>query len=106
VSELRTGIDELDIDLLQVTARRVLLHALPQHDRAFLDADDGALQHDPIFLHLSVVDEPAHGGDGLLRQIGLGLARRLVALLTDPVYLFVELGTVEVPVLTGAGDRG
>ena len=50
------------------------------------------------------MDESTHGGDGLFREIRLGLARGIVPLLSNAVNLLVHLGTVEVSILTSARD--
>ena len=105
MSKLRAGVDELDIDLLQVLARGVLEHRLAEDEGALLDTNDGALEHEPVLLDLTVVDESTHRCDTLLGQISLGLTAGLVSLLSNAVDLLVDLGTVEVSVLTSAGNR-
>ena len=104
VSELGTRVDELEVDGLHGLAAGRDVKTLAQDERALLDTDAAALDHDPVLVDLAVADEAAHGGDALLGEVGLGLARRLVAGLSDAVHLLVHLGTVEVAVLAGAGD--
>ena len=106
VSELGGGIDELEVDLFQVLARGVLHHRLTKDQRSLLDTNDGTLEHEPVLVDFSVVDESSHRGDTLLGKIGFGLATGLVVLLSDAVDLLVEFGTVEVSVLTGTCDSG
>ncbi len=104
VSKLGGSIDKLEVDFFQVLARSVLHHGLAKDQRSLLDSDNSSLEHEPVLIDLSVVDETTHGGDSLFGQIGLGLTRSLVFLLTNAVNLLVELGTVEVSVLTGTCD--
>ena len=104
VTELGGGIDELDIDILQVLARSVLHHGLTKDQRSLLDTDNGTLEHEPILVDFTVVDESTHGCDSLFGQIGFGLATGLVVLLSDTVDLLVEFGTMEVSVLSGTCD--
>jgi hypothetical protein len=106
VSELGGGIDELEVDLFQVLSGSVLHHGLTKDQRSLLDTDDGTLEHEPVLVDFTIVDESSHRGDSLLGQIGFGLATGLVVLLSNTVDLLVELGTVEVSVLTGTGDGG
>ena len=106
VSKLGTGIDKLEINLLQVLAGRVLHHTLAKNNRAFLDTDNTTLEHDPVLINFTIVDESTHGGNALLGKIGRSLATSFVALLTDAVNLLVELGTVKVTVLTRTRDSG
>lgn len=54
--------------------------------------------------YLPVVRESAEGGDVLHRQVGLRRGGPDISLLPDAVDLLVQLGTVVVTVLTGAGD--
>jgi len=106
VTKLGGGIDELEVDFFQVSSGGVLHHRLTKDQRSLLDTHDGALEHEPVLVYLTVVDESTHGCDTLFGQIGLGLATGLVVLLSDAVDLLVEFGTVEVSVLTGTGDSG
>jgi hypothetical protein len=106
VSKLGTGIDKLDVDLLQMLARRVLHHALTKDKSTLLDTNDGALKHNPVFVDLTVVDESTHRGDTLLGQISLSLATFSITLLSNTVNLLVKFGTVEVTLLTSTGNGG
>ena len=104
MTKLRTRVDELDVDALRVLPARVLHQGLPHDKRPLLHSHTGSLNHNPVLLDDTVVDESAHGCDGLLGEVRLGLARGIVPLLSDAVNLLVHLGTVEVSVLTGARD--
>jgi hypothetical protein len=106
VTKLGRGIDELEVRVLQVDTRRVLHHGLAEHQRALLDTDNGALKHNPVLVDFTITDKATQRGDALLGKIGIGLATRFVALLSDAVHLLVKLGTVEVSVLTGTGNSG
>ena len=102
MTELGGGVDELEVDCFEVLAGRGCVERLADDKGALLNSDAGALDHDPVLVDLSVVHEAAHGGNGLLGEVGLSLAGGLVTLLTDAVHLLVHLGTMEVTVLTGA----
>merc|ERR1712107_138646 len=65
VSHLGAGVDELKADLLHVPLLGVGKESL-------LVADAGALEHDEVLLHLSVVGEASHGVDGLVSKIVVG----------------------------------
>ncbi|EJK61037.1 hypothetical protein THAOC_18532, partial [Thalassiosira oceanica] len=104
VSKLRTRVDELDVDALNVLPARVLHQGLSHDKRPLLHSHAGSLDHNPILPDNTVVDETTHGGDGLLGEVRLGLARGIVPLLSNAVNLLVHLGTVEVPILTSARD--
>jgi len=104
VAELGRGVDELEVDGLEMFAAGGDVEGLAQDEGTLLDADAGTLEHDPILVDLSVADKAAHGGDALLGEVSLGLAGGLVAGLADAVDLLVHLSTVEVAVLAGTGD--
>lgn len=106
VSELGAGVDELDVDGLEVLPRGVVHQGLAEGDGALLGSDDSSLDHEPVVGDDSVLNESSHGGDGLLGQVGGGGAGALVSGLAHAVELFVELAPVEVSVLSGAGDGG
>lgn len=104
MSKLGTGIDKLDVDWLQMSAVGVLQHSLTKNKRSLLGSDNTTLEHDPVLVDLTVLDESTHWGDTLLGQISSSLARSLVAGLSDAVDLLVDLSTMEVSVLTGTWD--
>jgi hypothetical protein len=68
------GVDELEVDLLQVGPFGMSAQGLAQRDDAFLGADDLALEHHPVFIHHAVVGEAAQGVDAL--QGGRGVRGR------------------------------
>ena len=106
VSELGGGVDELDVDCLEVLPGGVVLHGLPQGDGTLLGSDNSTLEHEPVVGDNTVLDEASHGGDGLLGEVSGGGAGVVVSSLSDAVDLLVELATVEVSVLSGTGDSG
>lgn len=101
VTKFGTGIDELEINLLEMLPTGMVHETLSKDERTLLDSDSGTLQHNPILVDLTVVWESTHGCDALLGKIGRGLTGSLIVLLSNPVDLLVELGSVEVTVLTG-----
>jgi len=100
------GIDEFDVDGFQVSAVGMLHQRLAENQWSLLNSNYSTLQHDPILIDFTIMDETSHWGDALLGKIGSGLARSLVSLLSDSVHLLVEFGTVEVTILTGTWDCG
>jgi hypothetical protein len=48
----------------------------------------------------------SHGSDTLLGKISSGTARGTISLLSDTVYLLVELGTMKVSILSSTGNGG
>ena len=97
-AELRRGVDELELDLLEIPTRSVNHEGLADGDDTLLRAGDGALQHEVVVLDDTVVREAAHGGNGLLRDVVLRGRIALVVALADTVDLLVEFGTVVVTV--------
>eukprot|EP01084_Bolivina_argentea_P258174 435147_1 len=106
VAQLGGGVDELEGDLLGEGARGLGGHGAAQGDDTTLGSGDGALQHDVVVADNTVSDEATHGGDGLLSDVvvGGGVLTVNEGGLTDVVNLLVEVGTVVVTVLTGAGN--
>jgi len=103
VTKLGAGIDELEVDGLEMLPGRMLHDRLTKDQRTLLDTDNGTLDHDPILADHTIVDESTHGGDALFSQISLGLTTSIVSLLTNTVNLLVHLSTMEITVLTSAG---
>ena len=97
-AELRRGVDELELDLLEVTARGVDHERLAEGDHALLGAGNGALEHQVVVLDDTVVREATHGRDGLLGDVGVRRGVALVVSGTDTVDLLVELRAVVVTV--------
>ena len=97
-TEFRGGIDELEVNLLKVSAGSVDHERLAEGDHALLGAGDGALEHQVVVLDDTVVREATHGRDGLLGDVGVRRGVALVVSGTDTVDLLVELRTVVVTV--------
>lgn len=60
MAELAAGIDPLEVDLLQRTARSVYEHGLAESHDTLLDTGHGAFEEDEIVLHLPIADEATH----------------------------------------------
>jgi hypothetical protein len=72
VTELGTGVNELEVDLLESATLSVHQQGLAQGDATLLGSDATALEHDEVLLHLSVVGEASHGVDGLVSNVVFG----------------------------------
>jgi hypothetical protein len=110
VSKFGRSIDELEFDLLQSGALGLGNESLSQGDGSLLDANDAALDHEPVLVDLTVMGESTNGGDGLGSKIEVGgsVGHDRTVLhggITDAVDLLVDLGTVMVTHLTSAGNR-
>jgi len=106
MTKLGGGIDKLDIDSLQVLPGRMNHHTLTHNKRSLLHTNNSTLEHNPVLIDLSVLDESSHGGDALLGKIGISLTRSLISLLSDTVNLLVKFSTVEVTILTSTCHSG
>jgi len=100
MSQLGAGVNETQIDALQVLPGRVLHQRLTKDQRTLLHTHHSTLDHDPVLTNHSVVDKTTHGSNALLRQVSLSLAAGTVSLLSDAVDLLVHLSAVEVAILT------
>ena len=111
VTNLGRRVDPFELDLLLSVARGLSQQGLAQSDHALLGADDGTLEHDVVLVHNTIVGEATHGGDGLNRQIVLGLGVGVLSLvlthgsLADAEDLLVHLGTMVITILTGTRAR-
>jgi len=72
VTELRGCVDELEVDLLQISATRVDHERFTDRDNTLLGSGYRALEQQEVVLDDTVVGETTHGGDGLLGGINLG----------------------------------
>lgn len=97
-SEFRGCIDELELDLLEITTGGVDHEGFSDGDDSLLRSGDGALQHDVVVLDDTVMGEATHGCDPLLGDIVLGGSIAIVVACTDTVNLLVELRSVVVTV--------
>jgi len=103
VTVLGRGVDELQVDWLQVRSLGGSHKTLSQGDGSLSGASDASLDHEPVLVDLAVVGEAAHRGDALLGEVGLGGGALGVALLADAQHSLVNLGTVVVTLLTSTG---
>ena len=106
VTDLGGGVDELEGDLFGELAGLLRGHGAAEgHDTATGTAD-GTLDHDVVVADETVADEATHGVDGLLGEVvfGGGVLGVNNDGAAEAVDLLVEVGTVVVTVLTGAGD--
>ena len=97
-AELRRRVDELELDLLEVTTACVNHERLAEGDNTLLGSGDGALEHQVVVLDDTIVREATHGRDGLLGDVRVRRGVTLVVGSTDTVDLLVELRTVVVTV--------
>mmetsp|Transcript_9760 Transcript_9760/g.18348 ORF Transcript_9760/g.18348 Transcript_9760/m.18348 type:complete len:205 (-) Transcript_9760:695-1309(-) len=100
MSKLGRSIDELDIDGFELFPGTVLHGTLSKNESTLLDSDATSLEHNPVLVDLTIVRKSTHGSNSLLGKIRSGTAGCSISLLSNTVHLFVELGTVEITVLT------
>merc|ERR1719473_1509080 len=110
MAELGSGVDELEIDLLESRTRGLGEKRLPESDDTLLDTSDSTLEHDVVLVDLAVVGEATNGGDPLDGQVKLcagvvggDLAISRAHTLGNAVHLLVDLGTMVVTVLASTG---
>ena len=60
MAELGRGVDPFEVDLLGSPTVGLGVQGLAQGHNTLLDTRDGALDHDVVVLHLTVVDESTH----------------------------------------------
>lgn len=106
MAHLAGSIDELEVDLFESSSGDLREKRLSEGDNSLLWSHDATLEHDEVFVNLTVVWETSHGCDGLLGQIVLShsVVGILAESLTDSVDLLVDLGSVVETVLTGTSD--
>jgi len=110
MTEFGGGIDELEVNLLQLPTSGLGQQAFTECDDSLPGTNNTTLEHDVVFVYFTVVREGTHGCDVLLSQIELsagivsGLSS-ISAALANSVDLLVHLGTVVVSVLTSTSDR-
>jgi len=72
MTDLRGGIDELELDLLEVLSLVVDVEWLSEADGSLADAHARALDHEEVVLDLTVVGEATNGVDRLDGDVGGG----------------------------------
>ena len=97
-TELGRRVDELEVDLLEVTTRGVNHERFADGDDTLLRPRNGALQHEVVILHDTVMGETTHGRDGLLSDVALSGSIGVIAATSNTVDLLVELRAVVVTV--------
>ena len=97
-TELRRGIDELELHLLQVTTRGVHHQRLAQSNDTLLGSGNRALENEEVVLNNTVMGEATHRGNLLLGDVGFGRGVALIGGRSNAVDLLVELSTVMVSV--------
>jgi len=110
MTELGGSVDELELDLLLRIARGLHEQRLAQGDDALLNAGAAAPDHHVVLVDDTVMREATERSNSLLGKIefGRGIVVDNLALghggLADAVDLLVDLGTVEVTLLTSTSD--
>ena len=97
-AKLRRGIDELELDLLEIPTGGVDHERLAEGNNTLLGSGNRALQDDEVVLDNTIVRETTHGCDSLLGNIVLSRSVSLIGARANAVNLLVELGTVVVTV--------
>jgi len=111
VADLRGGIDEFELDLLEILSLVVHVHWSSQADGALADTHAGALDHEEVVLDLAVMREAANwvdrfdgdvGGGGTIVHVDLAVLGLVAG--TNSVDLLVDLHTVMVTLLTSTSN--
>jgi len=109
VSDLRGGIDELELDLLEILSLVVNKERLSEKNRSLSDAHATALDHDKVVLDLAVMREAADRVDrfdgdirGGATVVDVELSVLGLVAGADSVDLLVDLYTVMVALLASA----
>jgi hypothetical protein len=100
------GIDELDVEGLEVGAAGGGHDGLAEGDGSLLGAGDTALDHEPVLVDLTIVGETTDGRNTLLGEVSIAGSGVVHSLLAHAKHTLVDLGTVVVAHLTGAGHSG
>ena len=76
-------------------------HAFTESDGSLFDATDATLDHEPVFVDLTIVREAPNRRDALLCQIRLTSGGVVNSFLANTQDSLVYLSTVVVALLTG-----
>jgi hypothetical protein len=101
---LGRGVDELDVEGLQVRSLGGGHDALAEGDGSLARSTNTSLDHQPVLVDLTVMRESTHGGDGLLSEVSLSGAVVGVTLLAHAHDSLVNLGTMMVSLLTSTSQ--
>merc|ERR1711881_207913 len=111
VANLRGGIDEFELDLLQVLSLVVSKEWLSHEDWSLSDAHATTLDHDDVVLNFTVVWKATNWVDALLsdisrraRVVHVDLAAFGLVAGANAVDLLVDLDTVVVALLAASSD--
>jgi len=112
VSNFRGGIDEFEVDLLQILPLIVGEQWVSEHDRSLPDSHAGSFDDQKFIFDLTIMRESTQWGNRLLRQINGGsslildgfLSFRFSISFSDPVDLFVDLHAVMKTFLPSTSD--
>lgn len=104
VTDLRRGIDELEVGLLEGATGNDGTERLSEGDGALSAANDGSLDEEEVVADSAVMGEATHGGDGFLRDIVVGGSVAAVLTGAKSVDLLVDHGSVVETHLTGTSD--
>ena len=97
-TKLRRGIDELQLDLLEIPAGSVDHERLPEGDDTLLGTGNRALEEEEIVLDDTIVREATHGRDLLLGNVRLGGGVGSILTRANSVNLLVKFSAVVVTV--------
>ena len=97
-TEFRGGIDELEVNLLKVSAGSVDHERLANGDYTLLDSRNGTLEHDVVVPDNTVVGEATHGCNCLLGNVVLSRSVTFIVTLANAIDLLVEFSTMVVTV--------
>jgi hypothetical protein len=104
VTELGSGVDPLEVNLLKSPAGGVREHGLAQRHDTLLNTRDRALDHDEVVVDLTIADKTTERSDLLLGDIDGGGGAVISVTLANAVDLVVDRGTVVVTHLTSTGN--
>jgi hypothetical protein len=93
VPPLGTGVNEFEVDLLQVTSRSSGTKGFSEDDDPLADTWDTTLDHDEVVADVGCVVPSAEGVDRLLGDVVCRSSRLVRGAVRDPVDL--EVSSVE-----------
>jgi len=104
VTVLGRSVDELEVEWFSVGASGRRNQTLSQGDGSLLRSSNASLDHDPVFIHFTIVREATNRGDALLGEIRLSRSGLNVTLLANAKDSLVDFGTVVITLLTSTSD--
>jgi hypothetical protein len=94
------GVDELDVEWLQVGSLGRSDDTLAESDSSLTSTTNSSFDHQPILIDFTIVRESTNRGDRFLSKIHLSGAALVVTFLTNAHDSLVDLSTVMVTFLT------